>query len=197
MSVARFVADQRTMHRVPHTVTCAILGISISWFYKWIASRAHRAGCSPRRPGRRVRALFEASKRTYGSPRIHADLLEAGETVSVNTVADSMRRQGLQGRKPKRRRGLTRQDKHGAEVPRPAAPRLHRPGAEREVVRRHHRDPHRRRQAVSYKLRGIRRRVGRQGLVRRLASRHAGVGGVEMAGAWAARPGRGVVADLD
>ena len=35
VSVARFVADQRTMHRVPHTVTCAILGISISWFYKW------------------------------------------------------------------------------------------------------------------------------------------------------------------
>ncbi|KMO71855.1 hypothetical protein MCHLDSM_04227 [Mycolicibacterium chlorophenolicum] len=29
MSVARFVADQRTMHRVPHTLTCAILGISI------------------------------------------------------------------------------------------------------------------------------------------------------------------------
>ena len=49
MSVARFVADQRTMHRVPHTVTCAILGISISWFYKWIhrgptqrAARDHR-----------------------------------------------------------------------------------------------------------------------------------------------------------
>jgi hypothetical protein len=36
VSVARFVADQRAMHRVPHTVTCAILGISISWFYKWI-----------------------------------------------------------------------------------------------------------------------------------------------------------------
>ena len=34
MSVARFVADQRTMHRVPQTATCAILGISISWFYK-------------------------------------------------------------------------------------------------------------------------------------------------------------------
>src|SRR5258705_10478638 len=34
--VARFVADQMTMHRVPHTLTCTILGISISWFYKWI-----------------------------------------------------------------------------------------------------------------------------------------------------------------
>ena len=117
MSVARFVADQRTMHRVPHTVTCAILGISISWFHKWVGrGPTERAG---RRVAldARVRALFKASKRTYGSPRIHADLLEAGETVSVNTVADSMRRQGLQGRKPKRRRGLTRQDKSAPKFP--------------------------------------------------------------------------------
>ena len=35
-----------------------------------------------------------------------------------------------------------------AEVPRPAAPRLHRRGTEREMVRRYHRDPHRRRQAL-------------------------------------------------
>ena len=65
----------------------------------------------PQQARRRVKAAFEASKRTYGSPRIHADLVEAGWTVSVNTVADSMRRQGLQGRKPKRRKGTTKQDK--------------------------------------------------------------------------------------
>jgi len=36
VSVARFIADQRTMHRVPHAVTCVILGVSESWFYKWV-----------------------------------------------------------------------------------------------------------------------------------------------------------------
>ena len=36
MSVARFIADQRTKHRVPHTTTCALLGVSRAWFYKWI-----------------------------------------------------------------------------------------------------------------------------------------------------------------
>jgi putative transposase len=117
VSVARFVADQRTMHRVPHTVTCAILGISISWFYTWIGREPTDR---PRRRAAldaRMRELFEASKRSYGSPRIHADLVEAGETVSVNTVADSMRRQGLQGRKPKRQRGLTRQDRSAPKFP--------------------------------------------------------------------------------
>ena len=28
MSVARFIADQRTNYRVPHTVVCALLGVS-------------------------------------------------------------------------------------------------------------------------------------------------------------------------
>ncbi|GLP76636.1 hypothetical protein TUM20983_37460 [Mycobacterium antarcticum] len=36
MSVARFIADQRTKYRVPHTITCVLLGVSVSWFYKWI-----------------------------------------------------------------------------------------------------------------------------------------------------------------
>jgi hypothetical protein len=37
VSVARFIADQRTNYRVPHTITCALRGGSTSWFYKWIA----------------------------------------------------------------------------------------------------------------------------------------------------------------
>ena len=37
MSVARFIADQRTKHRVPHTIVCALLGVSLAWFYKWRA----------------------------------------------------------------------------------------------------------------------------------------------------------------
>lgn len=36
MSVARFIADQRTKYRVPHTITCVLWGVSESWFYKWI-----------------------------------------------------------------------------------------------------------------------------------------------------------------
>jgi putative transposase len=58
-----------------------------------------------------VKQVFEASKGTYGSPRVHAELIAAAPAtdrpdapparvwkVSVNTVADSMRRQGLLGR---------------------------------------------------------------------------------------------------
>nr|MDP9336406.1 hypothetical protein [Actinomycetota bacterium] len=39
-----------------------------------------------------------------GSPRVREDLVDAGWRVSVNSVAASMARQGLQGRSPKRKR---------------------------------------------------------------------------------------------
>ena len=117
MSVARFVADQRTFYRVPVAVCCAILGLSVGWFYKWIKAPVTGQTLRRRELDAKVAELFQASQRSYGSPRIHADLLEAGWRVGENSVADSMRRQGLFGRKPKRRRGLTRQDKKAATFP--------------------------------------------------------------------------------
>jgi putative transposase len=92
-------------------------GLSQSWFYKWF-NRPATAGQRRRADlDAEVHRLFNASKRSYGSPRVHADLLEAGRTVGVNTVADSMRRQGLQGRKPKHSKGLTRQDRKAPKFP--------------------------------------------------------------------------------
>ncbi len=117
MSVARFIADQRTFYRVPYAVCCVILGVSASWFYKWLDRPATARQRRRSELDAEVLTMFNASQRTYGSPRIHADLLEAGWTVSVNTVADSMRRQGLQGRKPKHSKGLTKQDRKAPKFP--------------------------------------------------------------------------------
>jgi len=35
VSLAAFIADQRTSHQVPHSVACRALAVSESWFYKW------------------------------------------------------------------------------------------------------------------------------------------------------------------
>lgn len=117
MSVARFVADQRTDFGVPHTLTCALLGLSVSWYYKWIKRQPTSQQQRRAELDRKVRELFDASGGTYGSPRVHADLIAAGWRVSVNTVAGSMRRQGLAGRKLKRRKGLTKQDRAAPKFP--------------------------------------------------------------------------------
>jgi transposase InsO family protein len=121
VSVARFIASQRTEHRVPHAKCCRWLGVSESWFYKW-----HDREPTPRQQRRAildeaVRTSFEESggnPGTYGSPRVLEDLIEAGWKVSKNTVAASMARQGLAGRSPKRkRRCLTRPDRAADPIP--------------------------------------------------------------------------------
>ena len=117
MSVARFIADQRTNYRVPHTVTCALLGVSLSWFYKWISRTPTPTEQRRSELDAAVAGAVKAARGLHGSPRLHADLREAGWTVSEKTVADSMRRQGLVARRIRRRNGLTRQDKTAPKFP--------------------------------------------------------------------------------
>jgi putative transposase len=117
VNLARFIADQRTKYRVPHTITCAVLGVSVSWLYKWITRGADPGGLHTDTDRRRakldaaVKKAFITARGLHGSPRLVADLRDAGWVVSEKTVADSMRRQGLVARRIKRRGGLTRQDK--------------------------------------------------------------------------------------
>ena len=101
---------------MPHAVTCRALGLSESWFYKWRDRKP-----TPREQRRaelaaKIREIFDASGGTYGSPRVTLELWAAGWQVGENTVAALMAQLGLAGRKPKRRRNLTRQGK------RPVAP---------------------------------------------------------------------------
>jgi transposase InsO family protein len=111
VSLAAFIADQRTTYQVPHTLSCGLLGLSVSWYYKWIKRQPTERQQQRAELDAAVRDRFKASGGTYGSPRVHADLVAAGWRVSVNTVAESMRRQGLAGRKSKRSKGLTKQDR--------------------------------------------------------------------------------------
>ena len=122
MSVARFIADQKTFWRVPVAVCCALLGVSVSWFYKWWP-RTQAGGPPTKRARRRaevdaaVKTAFTAARGLHGSPRLVADLRDAGWTVSEKTVADSMRRQQLVARRIRRRNGLTKQDKTAPKFP--------------------------------------------------------------------------------
>ena len=111
---------------------------------------AHPATPTPRERRRAevdaaVATAFADARGLHGSPRLHADLREAGWTVSEKTVADSMRRQGLvarkigaamasPGRTRRRRSSLTCCSRDFTAD----APNL-------QVGRRHDRDPHRRR----------------------------------------------------
>ena len=119
MSLAAFIADQRTVHGVPQAVACRALAVSESWFYKW-HRREQRPGPAQRRRAEldaAVAAAFAAAHGLHGSPRIHADLRADGWTVSEKSVAKSMARQGLVARARKRRKNLTRPDKRAIPFP--------------------------------------------------------------------------------
>lgn len=120
MSLAAFVASQRTDHGVPHAVACRALDVSESWFYKWRDRPPTPAQQRRAELDAKVREVFEHSggnPGTYGSPRVHAELRDQGWIVTEKTVAASMARQGLVARPKKRFRCLTRPDKRAVPFP--------------------------------------------------------------------------------
>jgi transposase InsO family protein len=111
--IARIVTE-RAEHKIPYSVSCLALEVSESWFFKY-----RNAPLPPTRQRRdrldaAIVKAFEANNGEYGSPRVHEELIEIPEwqKLSVNTVAERMAALGLRGRKPRRRRCLTRPDKN-------------------------------------------------------------------------------------
>jgi putative transposase len=91
--------------------------VSRSWFYKWRNRPATRREQRRAELDAAVNRIFAAHRGRYGSPRVHAELVDDGWRVSVNSVAASMARQGLQARPRRRRRGLTRADTRARKFP--------------------------------------------------------------------------------
>ena len=106
--MAALIAAQRDGHQIPHAVACRALGVSRSWFYKWHGGRPGPRAQRRERLTAEVARLFAAHEGRYGSPRITADLRDAGWRVSQNTVAGLMRERGLAARRKTRRKSTTR-----------------------------------------------------------------------------------------
>ncbi len=81
-------------HRGEYTVRmmCRVLGVSRSGYYDWVDRPESARAKRHRALTEQIRRFHQASRETYGAPRIHQDLVEAGETVGENTVALLMRR---------------------------------------------------------------------------------------------------------
>jgi putative transposase len=105
VSVYRFIAARKTEHSVK--TLCRVLGVSRSGYHAWDrrppSSRAREDAALSERIGQ----IHERSLKTYGSPRVHAELrLDHGVRVGRKRVERLMRRAGLSGQ-IKRRRGRT------------------------------------------------------------------------------------------
>lgn len=90
---------------------CRELGVAPSGYY---ASQARPPSTKATRDATllvHVRAAFKASRRRYGSPRLHAELQAAGHRVGRKRIARLMHQDGLRARQ-RRRFVITTQSKH-------------------------------------------------------------------------------------
>jgi len=111
----KFAWIQAEKASYPLTKLCRWLAVTPSGFYAWRARPESTHARDDRRLKVLVRASFDESKQRYGSPRVHADLLEQHEHVSRKRVVRLMREEGLQARQRKRYK-LTTMSDHGQPV---------------------------------------------------------------------------------
>ena len=81
--------------RTPVRWLCSALEISPRGCYSWRRREPCRRQCEDRRLLVEIRASYEGSERTYGSPRVTKDLRAVGYRCSQKRVARIMRENGL------------------------------------------------------------------------------------------------------
>lgn len=97
---------------------CRVLGVSTSGFYAWRKRGPSSRARQDAELTRRIVRIHQASRGTYGAPRVHAELtLGQGIRCSKKRVARLMRQAGLQGVYRRRLRGCTRRDAARAPYP--------------------------------------------------------------------------------
>ena len=87
---------QRTHY--PVIRLCRVLGVSRSGYYDWCNRVESMTARWRRNLVKQISRIFLENRQVYGSPRIHAELVEQGEKACVNTVAKLMRGNNIQSK---------------------------------------------------------------------------------------------------
>jgi putative transposase len=96
---------------------CRVLEVSTSGYYAWRKRRASARKLRDAVLTARIREIHAKSRKTYGSPRVHAELKAQKVAVARKRVARLMRQAGLVG--VSRRKGVvtTRRDEAARPAP--------------------------------------------------------------------------------
>ena len=104
--------DARKAEGFAVRAACDAAGVSPSAYYAWHADAQHRREREDADAAlvAEIRAINAAHDGTYGSPRVTAELRDRGWVVNHKAVEARMRRHGIVGHTPRRRRSLTKPD---------------------------------------------------------------------------------------
>jgi len=101
----QFVHEHRTLW--PVRLVCRTLSVSHSVYYAWL-NRAQSIRSQRAEPLlAEIRRIHFESRKTYGSPRVHAELRDRGRKCCENTVARMMRKNGIVAKTRRKYRSTT------------------------------------------------------------------------------------------
>ncbi|HLT48507.1 MAG TPA: IS3 family transposase [Rubricoccaceae bacterium] len=105
----RYAFIRQHASECPVATACRVLSVSRSGYHAWLARPESARAQADRDLTAMIVEAHAASRRTYGAPRLHAELRDQGVRVGRKRVARLMRQAGLRGAlhpRKRRRRGL-------------------------------------------------------------------------------------------
>lgn len=84
-----FIRDHDKSHKITRLLD--LLDVSSSGYYDWLDRPESNRSRENRALTEKIRYLHQQSRKIYGSPRIHKDLIDEGEACSINRVARLMK----------------------------------------------------------------------------------------------------------
>ena len=91
---------------------CRVLGVCSSGYYQWRKKPKSKNEEENAELLSHIKAIHEESRKTYGSPRIHAELCSQGYRCGKNRVARLMRKRGIRAKHKRKFRATTDSNHH-------------------------------------------------------------------------------------
>jgi len=111
----RFIEEQLA-ESYPLEVACEVLEVSRSGYYAWRCRPASTRAKRRAELAEKVKAVHQANRGVYGSPRVHRALAASGEQACENTVAKVMAEHGVRARGKKKFVPRTTDSRHEQPV---------------------------------------------------------------------------------
>jgi putative transposase len=116
----RYVFIEEHRDTWPIKIQCALFQVSRSGFYAWRGREPSATDLRREALTEKIQEVHQASRETYGSPRVHAELLARGERCNRKTVERCMREADLRAKSHRKFRVSTTDSNH----PHPIAPNI-------------------------------------------------------------------------
>jgi putative transposase len=96
---------------------CRVLDVSTSGYYAWLSRPCSKRACEDADFTDKIRTIWIRSKRTYGTPRVHAELKDEGECIARKRVARLMSAGQMHGVSRRKGTFTTRRDRDARPAP--------------------------------------------------------------------------------